>query len=342
MPALLTEKTMSRAIPIASWLLIGSGLLLVLPLHLLPALLAGLLVFELVNLFAVRITSRWLHSLRAKWVAIAALALVVVSALALIAIGLAWLIQDRSGSLSLLFAKMAQAIEDSRTWLPAAVANHLPNDATAVRQTLVDWLRDHAGEVQLAGKEVGRVLVHVLIGMVIGALVALRNPRQHDEPKPLAAALLLRSQLLGRAFRDIVFAQVKISAVNTVLTAAYLVVLLPLFGIHLPLAKTLIAITFIAGLLPVIGNLISNTVIFFISVSQAPILGAISLGYLVIIHKLEYFLNAKIVGNRIRAAAWELLIAMLVMEAAFGIPGIIAAPIYYAYLKAELRQRNLI
>jgi predicted PurR-regulated permease PerM len=37
-----------------------------------------------------------------------------------------------------------------------------------------------------------------------------------------------------------------------------------------------------------------------------------------------------------------LLLAMLVMEAAFGIPGVIAAPIYYAYLKYELSARGLI
>jgi len=33
---------------------------------------------------------------------------------------------------------------------------------------------------------------------------------------------------------------------------------------------------------------------------------------------------------------------MLVMEATFGIAGVIAAPIYYAYLKDELAARKLI
>ena len=33
---------------------------------------------------------------------------------------------------------------------------------------------------------------------------------------------------------------------------------------------------------------------------------------------------------------------MLVMDAFFGIPGVIAAPIYYAYLKNELTAQNLI
>jgi predicted PurR-regulated permease PerM len=61
-----------------------------------------------------------------------------------------------------------------------------------------------------------------------------------------------------------------------------------------------------------------------------------------LIHKLEYFLNAEIVGNRIQAKSWELLLAMLVFEAAFGLEGLVAAPIYYAYIKTELRGLGLI
>jgi predicted PurR-regulated permease PerM len=67
-----------------------------------------------------------------------------------------------------------------------------------------------------------------------------------------------------------------------------------------------------------------------------------SLAFLVIIHKLEYFLNARIIGGKIKANAWELLIAMVLMEATFGIAGVVAAPIYYAYIKSELRARELI
>ena len=38
----------------------------------------------------------------------------------------------------------------------------------------------------------------------------------------------------------------------------------------------------------------------------------------------------------------ELLVAMLVMEAAFGIPGLIAAPIFHAYFKEELHDKGLV
>jgi hypothetical protein len=113
-------------------------------------------------------------------------------------------------------------------------------------------------------------------------------------------------------------------------------IVLPLLGIELPLVKTMIAVTFIAGLVPVLGNLVSNAVVVIVSLSVSPYVALGSLIYLVAIHKLEYFLNARLVGTRIEAGAWELLLAMLLMEAAFGVAGLIAAPIYYAYLKDEL------
>lgn len=53
--------------------------------------------------------------------------------------------------------------------------------------------------------------------------------------------------------------------------------------------------------------------------------------------ELEYFLNAHIVGMHINARS-----CMLLMKAAFGPPGLIDAPIYYAYLKSELEVENLL
>jgi predicted PurR-regulated permease PerM len=95
-------------------------------------------------------------------------------------------------------------------------------------------------------------------------------------------------------------------------------------------------------LLPVIGNLISNTVIVIVSLAYSIHVAMASLVFLIVIHKLEYFLNARIIGSRIQSRAWELLIAMLAMEAAFGLPGVAAAPIFYAYVKSELAEWRLV
>jgi len=241
-----------------------------------------------------------------------------------------------------LIQRMAEIIEGSRDRLPSWLLQYLPEDADALRTALVNWLRDHTHTFQVAGAELGRGLAHILIGMVIGALLSLESAVHGREHGPLSAAFAQRALRLGIAFRRVVFAQVWISAINTTLTALYLAVVLPGFGINLPFTKTLIMITFVVGLLPILGNLISNTVIFIVSLSQSLLVALTSLAYLIIIHKLEYFLNARIIGSYIRARAWEMLIAMIVMEAAFGIPGLIAAPIYYAYIKDELSAKGLV
>lgn len=331
----------THRIRLASWLLAALALFLLLELHLLPALLAGLLVYELVHLTAPLLESR-LSGLRAKQAAVIFLATLVVGAAVLGTALTVGFFRGDSGSLAALAQKMAEILENSRQSLPDWLVGALPDSVEGIKNAVVQWLREHAGQVQTVGKEAGVVMAHVLIGLIIGALLALREVGVPRAMQPLAQALTERARRLADAFRRIVFAQVRISAINTVFTALYLAVALPLFGIHLPLTKTMIALTFVAGLLPVIGNLISNIVIVIVSFAHSPQIATASLAFLVVVHKFEYFLNARIVGAHISARSWELLLAMLVMEAAFGLPGVVAAPIYYAYLKQELIDAGLV
>jgi predicted PurR-regulated permease PerM len=337
-----SSRTPPSAVEIAAWVLAAAALLLILLRHLLPALLAGLLVYELVHVLAPRLSRVMGSRSRAKLVAVAVLTAAVVAGVGGAIFGIAAFFRSGTGNLPSLLQKMAEIVESSRAILPAWVLEHLPENADAVKVAAAEWLRVHAREIQTFGAEAGRALVLVLVGMVIGALLALREVTADTAMGPLARALSERAQKLGDAFRRVVFGQVRVSLVNTILTSVYLAIVLPLFGVHLPFTKTIIAITFVAGLLPVVGNLISNSVIFIVglSVSLPVALGA--LAYLVVIHKLEYFINARIIGSQIHAHAWELLLAMLAMEAVFGLPGVVAAPIYYAYLKDELASRGLV
>ncbi|EPX3344521.1 AI-2E family transporter, partial [Acinetobacter baumannii] len=101
-------------------------------------------------------------------------------------------------------------------------------------------------------------------------------------------------------------------------------------------------LTFMFGLIPILGNLISNTLTFIAALTISLGLAGVALLYLVLVHKLEYFINAKIIGHKINANAWEILLAMLIFESIFGLSGLIAAPIFYAYLKLELKDARLI
>jgi predicted PurR-regulated permease PerM len=329
----------SRA-EIASYVLAGLALLAAFLLHLVPALLAGFLTWMLLSSMARRLRGgRVSHGL-ARTLAAAILGLVSAGVVTVAVVLLFGFLRGRIGDLPSVVEKMGETLGRLRETLAnAGLPIRLPADGSSAA-AVGGWLRDHAVGLRHAGTVGVRGLVHALFGAVVGVLAFFRGP--HMPEKPLAAALDERVSRFGESFRCVAKAQIEISAVNTVLTAIFLFVILPLFGFRLPLAGTLVAITFLCGLVPVAGNLVSNTVVVLVALGVSPWAAAGSLAFLVLVHKLEYVLNAKIVGGRIGASAWETLLAILVFEAAFGIPGVILAPVVYAWAKGELTARGLV
>ena len=60
-----------------------------------------------------------------------------------------------------------------------------------------------------------------------------------------------------------------------------------------------------------------------------------ALAFLVIIHKIEYFLNSKIIGRRIQNPMWMTLLGLILGERLMGVPGMILAPVILHYIKME-------
>lgn len=338
----ISEQHISR-FDVASWVIAGLLLILIVKFRLLSAVFAGFAVYELVYLLVQLLRLQQLAGKWAKVVAVTLLAIAIVILLTVATLLTAAFIRGSAAALPNLVASMAEIIETSRNLLPPGMEDNLPQNVEELKLAMAGWLRAHAGDLEIVGHESIRAVVHILIGMVIGGILSLREvlPRERGVA-PLADALAERVDRFGDSFRRVVFAQVRIAGINAFLTWLYLGVALPLLGYDLPYTNVLIGVTFMAGLLPVIGNLVSNTVIVVVSLSKSFMLAVSSLIFLIVIHKLEYFLNAHIIATRIRCKAWELLVAMLVLEAVFGFRGLIAAPVFYAYLKDELSSRGLI
>jgi len=337
----MLDKNKLGSNEIASYILTAIGLWVVLKYGLLLALLSGLLVYSLVHLLT-PLLARRISGERARIVAVSLLAALIITVLTTAIWGAETFFRSDAGSTQVMLKKMADILDASRAQLPLWASEHFPVDADALREMITSWLREHAVEAKSFGEEAGRTAAHLLIGMIIGAMVAMHDTATRPIRLPLAAALHDRMANLGDAFRKIVFAQIRISAINTAFAAIYLWIVLPLAGIHLPLTKSLVVITFLAGLLPIIGNLISNTILVIVALAHSLDTALASLLFMVVVHKLEYFLNARIIGSHIQARAWELLVAMLIMESVFGLTGVVAAPVFYAYAKKELMDRGLV
>jgi predicted PurR-regulated permease PerM len=214
-------------------------------------------------------------------------------------------------------------------------------DDNVLQQAVSGWLLEHGGLLTHAGREAGVAVLHALVGIVLG-LILFFGGHDGPAPGPLAVALDERAGHFASAFDGVVMAQVEVSALNTAVTGFYLLVILPVFGAGLPFTGTLLGLTFLAGLLPLVGNLISVAAIVAVALGVSLKVAVVSLVFFLVVHKLLYFVNARIVGARIGAASWEILLAMLTLEAAFGLMGLVLAPILYAYLKRELALRGLV
>lgn len=330
-PELATERLRLRSILIAAGVLLG-----LLYLHLLSALFAGLAGFVLyraVRDFTGPAQGSW-GTRALRWLMVS----VAVAGLAL-AFGAGAELLFKSGGLSRLMQLVADTLDQIRATAPQWVVDRLPESADAVQHAVSGWLREHAGEVQRWGGEALKVLVHIIIGLAIGLMAATARSRPHGAPhRPLIVLAQDRMLQLATAFGGVFSAQLRISFINAVLTAIYLLVVLPMFGYRVPLAPTLVGFTFFASLLPIIGNLLSNTAITVAALTVSVWLGVASLGFLVVVHKLEYFLNARIVGGRTNVPTYAMLASMLLLESAFGMAGLVAAPIYCAWLTRELRE----
>src|SRR5205814_9996767 len=84
------------------------------------------------------------------------------------------------------------------------------------------------------------------------------------------------------------------------------------------------------------GHLVSDAVSVCIAFTVSLKLAIGALVFLVAIHKAEYFLNSKIIGERSRNPVWLTLIALIIGERLMGIPGLIPAPIVLNYLRVDM------
>lgn len=244
------------------------------------------------------------------------------------------------GQYQALLHYLASTVLEIREKLPADLAIHLPDELRQAQVWLANYLKSKAHALTGIGTASLHGFLLVYVGLVIGALI--KGTIRFPTTAPLRWEVRQRASHFIAAFRQIVVAQFWIAAINALSTAVFLLVVLPLFGVKMPYIGALVALTFLAGLIPIVGNLVCNSVITLAGVSVSPAVGLACLAFLIAIHKTEYVINAKVLGKQTNTAAWELLAVMFIGEAVFGLPGLVAGPLYYAYVKKELQATGLV
>jgi predicted PurR-regulated permease PerM len=231
---------------------------------------------------------------------------------------------------------LVQTAERKGIQLPFDDVKTLKELAQTSVKTQLRYLGNFA---KIATKE----FVFLVIGLVV-AMSIFVNPRvdftddyryKRNLYTVCAEEIVARFSNFYHSFATVMGAQIMISTVNTVLTAMFVL------SIQLKYSPVIIGVTFLCGLLPIVGNIISNSVIVGIVFAESPQLAVAALVFLVVLHKLEYFLNSKFIGDRIKNPIWLTLLGLILAERLMGIPGMILAPVILHYVKTECSQIKL-
>jgi predicted PurR-regulated permease PerM len=180
--------------------------------------------------------------------------------------------------------------------------------------------------------------VLVVVGLVIPVSIFLVSGWTTDQKvfhEPEDVYFSVTDELTARfrsfydSFAKVISAQLMISAINTALTTVFLMLN------HYPYPGLLITFVFLCGLIPIVGNIISNSLIIGVGFTFSARAGLYALGFLVVIHKLEYFLNSKIIGSRIKCPMWLTLVGLILGERLMGLSGMVLAPVVLHFIKIE-------
>jgi predicted PurR-regulated permease PerM len=215
-------------------------------------------------------------------------------------------------------------------------------DFEGLKATAMTSLKDQAkylGDFANFARHASTTLVFIIIAIVCAVSIFFNSRmdlfrESHKVRNNLYSVytdeLTARFSDFYQSFATVIGAQMTISAINTVLIAIFV------FTVGLPYAPVVIGLTFLCGLFPIVGNLLSNTVIVFVGFLVSGKLAFIALIFLIVIHKLEYFLNSKIIGSRIRNPIWLTLIGLIIGEKLMGVPGMILSAVVLNYVRVEM------
>lgn len=291
-----------------------------------PLVLSGLFSYLILDLSHRRLS----QAMRPFYAKLSASIIFVVAALALGWIFWEFLRQAMAALpriLTIALPRMADVLDRYGVDLPFETLHEF-------REAFMATLKENAMAVTRVTGLLTRRFFHILAGIIVAILCFFSHPMpSHGASyyESIRRDLNERMRTFLVSFELVFGAQLVMSGINTVMTTVYLL------ATGIPFRGFLVPATFVLGLLPVIGGVLSNTIIVGAALAVSPNLALISLLYLMTIHKIQYIMNGRMLGTSLESPMWLILIGIVVGELVMGVPGIILAPALLHYVRVELQ-----
>jgi predicted PurR-regulated permease PerM len=190
-------------------------------------------------------------------------------------------------------------------------------------ERLTEGAKHYAGSAMSAASAVGHFFVHGVIGLILAIVFTLERKEiqafyQKVAPRSMGGTLLRWFGHVAEATVVTVQLQLIVAACNTLMTLPVLLLL------GIPHIGPLMLLIFVSALVPVIGNLVSGTVLSLLAYqAKGPGGVAVFLVLTFVLHKVEsYYLNPRLTARHVKLPGFLLIVSLLLWEHAVGFVGL--------------------
>jgi len=294
-------------------------------LHLGPVFLAGILSFMILNV-TYRLLARRLPPALSRWLALVIFLVAAIGVSGMFARFIRQTIHTLPQIASTAIPKIIVLAESYGIDLPF-------ENVYELREVVITEIKDNANSITKASGLLTIGFLHLLIAILVAILAFFSDPQEDYAPNlfdALRRECNARLKTLMGGLEKVLGIQVAISAAYTAVTLVFLLVMGFSNVVFLTVA------TFLFGVLPIIGNIISNTIIVAAGLTMSTRHAFFAMIFLILIHKSGYFCYGRVLGSSMKVPMWQTLLAILIGEIVLGVPGIILAPTLLHYAKEEL------
>ena len=220
------------------------------------------------------------------------------------------------GSLAFGIGRAVHLARGARETLPARIASikELPvykavqEHIEDAADKLVEGAQHYAADALHFLSAFGHVVLYVLIGFILAVVFLL----ERDE-----LAEFYRGIERGSLAGTMQF-QMVVAACNAALTFPVLLL------VGIPHAPSLALMIFASGMVPVVGNFVSGTILSLLAFQAMGWLGVgLFVGLTFVLHKLEsYYLNPRLAARHVRLPGFMLIMSLLLWEHLLGFVGL--------------------
>lgn len=234
------------------------------------------------------------------------------------------------GVATLGVGKTVRAFTELNAVMPEKLANLKENplveriqEHIGGTEKAVESAKHYAGNAIGAASAIGHFFVHVLVGFILAIVFCLEKEELATWWSRVDRRAI--SGTMGRWLGHVADATVVTVQLQLIVAAFNTVTTLPvLLLLGVPHVGGLMILVFVSALVPVIGNIVSGTVLCLLAYQAKGWLGVgIFVGLTFILHKIEsYYLNPRLTSRHVKMPGFLLIATLLACEHLFGFAGL--------------------